>query len=97
MKVSTSPRTKRNANDGSWKLSDIDPTPEAKLFWEVVLFPVVLRADIRRAMGGYNGWAGDFSAYMPIAGWKIPASSPPGFSFGAPGLCVGDRETRTER
>jgi outer membrane scaffolding protein for murein synthesis (MipA/OmpV family) len=68
------------------RLSDVDPTPEAKVFGEVVLFPFVLRADIRRSMGGYNGWAGDFSAYMPIAGWKNRL-----FIFAGPAIAFGDR------
>ena len=29
---------------------------------------LVLRADIRRSIGGSNGWVGDFSAYMPMPG-----------------------------
>lgn len=52
------------------RLNDVEPSPEAKLFGELVLFPVVLRVDVRKSVGGYNGWAGDFSAYMPIAGSK---------------------------
>ena len=46
----------------------VPPGPEIKLFGEYVLFPVVLRLDVRRALGGYNGWVGDFSAYMPVVG-----------------------------
>jgi len=67
------------------RLGDVDPTPEAKLFGELVLFPVVLRANVRRAMGGYNGWAGDFGAYLPIAGTKRL------FIFAGPGLSFGDQ------
>lgn len=51
-------------------LGDIGWAPEPKLFGELVLFPVVLRADIRRAIGGHDGWIGDLGAYMPIAGSK---------------------------
>lgn len=47
---------------------DIGMAPVPKLFAEYVLFPVVLRADVRRALGGYNGWIGDVSAYMPVWG-----------------------------
>jgi outer membrane scaffolding protein for murein synthesis (MipA/OmpV family) len=72
------------------RLSDIDPTPEAKLFGEAVIFPFVIRADIRRSMGGYNGWAGDFSAYMPIAGWKKRL-----FVFAGPSIMFGDRNYMT--
>jgi len=49
---------------------DIGLAPTPKLFAEYVLFPVVLRADVRRALGGVDGWAGDLSAYMPIYGTK---------------------------
>lgn len=47
---------------------DIGLAPVPKLFAEYVLFPVVLRADVRRALGGVDGWAGDVSAYMPVYG-----------------------------
>lgn len=49
---------------------DIGLAPVPKLFAEYVLFPVVLRADVRRALGGVDGWMGDFSAYMPVWGTK---------------------------
>ncbi len=49
---------------------DIGYAPVPKLFAEYVLFPVVLRADVRRALGGVDGWAGDLSAYMPVFGTK---------------------------
>ena len=49
---------------------DIAGAPEAKLFAEAVLFPVVLRADLRRALGGYDGWRADIGAYMPLTGSK---------------------------
>ncbi len=68
------------------RLSDVSPTPEAKLFAELVLFPVVLRIDIRRSLRGYNGWAGDFSAYMPVAGWKNRL-----FIFAGPAITIADR------
>jgi len=68
------------------RLSDISPTPEGKFFGEVVLFPVVIRANVRRALRGYNGWAGDFSVYMPIAGWKRRL-----FIFAGPAIAFGDR------
>lgn len=47
---------------------DIGWAPVPKLFAEYVIFPVVLRADARRALGGVDGWAGDLSAYMPVWG-----------------------------
>jgi outer membrane scaffolding protein for murein synthesis (MipA/OmpV family) len=49
-------------------LDDLDPAAEAKLYGEVVLFPVVLRADARRILDGRAGWSADFSAYLPVAG-----------------------------
>ena len=49
-------------------LGNINPAPELKFFGEYVIFPLVLRADIRRGFGGYNGWIGDFSAYLPVVG-----------------------------
>jgi outer membrane scaffolding protein for murein synthesis (MipA/OmpV family) len=49
-------------------LGNINPSPELKLFAEYVIFPLVLRADVRRSFGGYNGWVGDLSAYAPVIG-----------------------------
>lgn len=47
----------------------VGPTPELKLFAEKVFFPVVLRIDFRQALGtGYQGYVGDLSVYMPVAG-----------------------------
>ncbi|GGF27914.1 hypothetical protein GCM10011611_37380 [Aliidongia dinghuensis] len=45
---------------------DIGYAPVPKLFAEYVIFPVVLRADVRRALGGVDGFAGDLSAYLPV-------------------------------
>ncbi len=39
-----------------------------KIFAEYVLFPVIVRADVRHNIGGVGGWIGDLSAYMPVAG-----------------------------
>ncbi|PKU23576.1 structural protein MipA [Telmatospirillum siberiense] len=49
-------------------MGDISPAAEPKLFAEYVLFPVVLRGNIRRGIGGNDGWIGDLSAYMPVYG-----------------------------
>ncbi|MDG3439778.1 MipA/OmpV family protein [Nitrospirillum amazonense] len=49
-------------------LGDISPAPEAKVFAEYTIFPVVLRTAVRRGFGGNNGWVGDVSAYLPVAG-----------------------------
>jgi outer membrane scaffolding protein for murein synthesis (MipA/OmpV family) len=48
-------------------LGDIDPAPEAKLFAQIFVLPAVLTADIRRGLGGHDGWIGDFGAYIPYA------------------------------
>ena len=47
-------------------LGDVAFTPEFKAFAETVLFPVTLRADVRRGLGGHDGWIGDLSAYLPV-------------------------------
>jgi len=47
-------------------LGDVNWAPEIKLFAEYVLFPVVLRADVRRALGGYDGVVADLGAYAPV-------------------------------
>jgi outer membrane scaffolding protein for murein synthesis (MipA/OmpV family) len=52
-------------------LDNINPAPSAHLFGEYVIsksFPLVLRADLRRNIGGDNGWVGDLGAYMPMPG-----------------------------
>lgn len=47
----------------------VGPTAEAKVFGEYVVFPVVFRLDFRQALGGgYDGYIGDASIYMPVAG-----------------------------
>lgn len=58
-----------NRDQKSRGLGDsVQGAPEAKLFAEYVIFPVVLRGDVRQALGGYSGIVGDLSAYMPVAG-----------------------------
>ena len=61
------------AEDRSYRLrglGDVQPGPELKLYGEFVWFPVTFRADVRRAIGGYNGWVSDLSVYSPIVGSK---------------------------
>ena len=60
----------RNDNDDSriCGLGDIDPAPEVKLFGQVFIMPVVLAIDIRRGIGGHDGWIGDLGIYMPLIG-----------------------------
>ena len=47
-------------------LPNISFAPEPKLFVQYVLWPVVLSADVRKAIGGNDGVIGDISAYVPI-------------------------------
>jgi outer membrane scaffolding protein for murein synthesis (MipA/OmpV family) len=49
-------------------VGDVQPGPELKGFGEYVWFPVTFRVDLRRSLGGYNGWVSDFSVYTPIIG-----------------------------
>lgn len=49
-------------------MGDLDLAGELKAFGEYVIFPVVLRADVRRTFGGKGGVTGDFSVYLPVAG-----------------------------
>jgi outer membrane scaffolding protein for murein synthesis (MipA/OmpV family) len=49
-------------------LGNIRPTMELKAFAEYVLFPVVVRGDVRRALSGHGGWTADLGAYVPVIG-----------------------------
>lgn len=52
-------------------LGNIAPAPVIKLFVSYAIsksFPLVLRADVRRVIGGANGWVGDLGMYMPLPG-----------------------------
>ena len=75
---------KAGENERLRGLPDINGAPEAKLFAELVHMPIVLRADVRRALGGYNGWSGDVGAYMPLGG------SDKFFVMAGPSLTLGD-------
>jgi outer membrane scaffolding protein for murein synthesis (MipA/OmpV family) len=69
-------------------LGNINPAVEAKLFADYVIskeFPLVLRADLRRSLGGSDGWIGDIGAYMPM-----PGSSARLFWFAGPSLTFAD-------
>jgi outer membrane scaffolding protein for murein synthesis (MipA/OmpV family) len=48
--------------------SNLSAAAAPKIFGEYVIFPVILRADVRHNIGGVGGWIGDVSAYMPVAG-----------------------------
>lgn len=52
-------------------LGNIEPAPVVKLFASYAIsksFPLVLRVDVRRVIGGANGWIGDVGTYMPLPG-----------------------------
>ncbi|KWB86358.1 MipA/OmpV family protein [Burkholderia ubonensis] len=67
---------------------NINPAPVLKLSADYVIskdFPLVLRADVRRSVGGSNGWVGDLSAYMPM-----PGSNEHFFWFAGPTVSFAD-------
>lgn len=69
-------------------MGNINPAPEAKLFAEYAVskeFPLVLRIDARRSLGGSDGWVGDIGAYMPL-----PGSSEKFFWFAGPTVTLAD-------
>lgn len=69
-------------------LGNINPAPGIKLSGEYVVskdFPLVIRADVRRYIGGSNGWIGDLGAYMPL-----PGSSKTFFWFAGPNVSFAD-------
>jgi outer membrane scaffolding protein for murein synthesis (MipA/OmpV family) len=75
-------------------LGNINPAPEAKIFAGYTLaksFPLTLRVDIRRQLGGSNGWVGDAGAYMPM-----PGSSEKFAWFVGPGVTFGDQRYMDE-
>ncbi len=52
-------------------LGNIEPAPAAKLFVAYAIskqFPLVIRADARRILGGSDGTVGDLGAYVPLPG-----------------------------
>lgn len=44
----------------------IHPAAEMKAFADYVIFPVVLRADVRHTINGYSGYLIDGAAYVPL-------------------------------
>jgi outer membrane scaffolding protein for murein synthesis (MipA/OmpV family) len=70
-------------------MGDISAAPVAKLFGSYVIsksFPLVLRADLRQFVGGADGLAADFGAYMPL-----PGSSEKLALFAGPSVTFADR------
>jgi len=47
-------------------LGTIGVAPEVKLFADVALLPVILDFDLRRAIGGTDGYIGDIGMHVPI-------------------------------
>ncbi len=78
----------RNDNDDPRirGLGDIDPAPQAKLFGQVFILPVVLSFDVRRGIGGHDGWIGDLSAYMPLS------ASEKFIAFAGPSVTLADQD-----
>ena len=69
-------------------MKNINPAPEAKLFAEYAVskeFPLVMRVDARRSLGGSDGWIGDIGAYLPL-----PGSSEKFYWFAGPTLTLAD-------
>jgi outer membrane scaffolding protein for murein synthesis (MipA/OmpV family) len=71
-------------------LGDISAAPVLKLFGSYVLskaFPLVLRADARRVVGGGDGLLGDLEAFMPL-----PGSSQKFVMFAGPSITFANRQ-----
>jgi outer membrane scaffolding protein for murein synthesis (MipA/OmpV family) len=71
-------------------LGDISPAPVVKVFGSYVIskeFPLILRADVRRIIGGAGGALGDLEAFMPL-----PGSSKTFFMFGGPSVTFANRQ-----
>jgi len=49
-------------------LGNVGAAPEPRLFAGVALLPVVIAANLRRALGGHDGVIGDLGAYVPVYG-----------------------------
>ncbi|MDR3416060.1 MAG: MipA/OmpV family protein [Nevskia sp.] len=47
-------------------LPGIHAAPELKLFAEEAFTPALVRFDVRRAIGGYDGWVADLSLYAAL-------------------------------
>ena len=71
-------------------LGDISAAPVIKLFASYVVskeFPLVLRADMRRIVGGSDGLLGDVEAFMPL-----PGSSKTFVMFAGPSITFSNRQ-----
>jgi outer membrane scaffolding protein for murein synthesis (MipA/OmpV family) len=71
-------------------LADIGPAPVVKIFGSYVVskqFPLVLRVDVRRIVGGAGGLLGDLEAFMPL-----PGSSRTFVMFAGPSITFSNRQ-----
>lgn len=71
-------------------LGDISAAPLVKVFGSYVIskeLPLVLRADVRRIVGGANGLLGDLDAFMPL-----PGSSKTFIMFAGPTITFSNRQ-----
>jgi outer membrane scaffolding protein for murein synthesis (MipA/OmpV family) len=71
-------------------LGDIDPAPVVKVFGSFVVskkFPLIVRADVRRIIGGAGGVLGDLEAFMPL-----PGSSKTFIMFAGPSITFANRQ-----
>ena len=69
-------------------MGNVAMAPELKLFGEYAVskaFPLVMRFDVRRTVGGSNGLIGDLGAYLPL-----PGSTDTLFLFAGPTLTLAD-------
>jgi outer membrane scaffolding protein for murein synthesis (MipA/OmpV family) len=67
-------------------LGDIEPAPVIKLFASYAVsksFPLVVRLNVRRVVGGADGWIGDLGTYLPL-----PGSSKKLVMFAGPSITV---------
>src|SRR5258708_9997260 len=70
-------------------LGNIEVAPVVKFFGSYVVskqFPLVLRGDLRRYVGGADGLVGDLEAYLPL-----PGSSKKFVMFAGPSVTFADR------
>lgn len=69
-------------------LGNVGAAPEVKGFAEYILsrdFPLALRVNVRRALGGSNGLVGDVGVYLPL-----PGSSEKLIMFAGPSVSFAD-------
>lgn len=66
-------------------MGDIAFAPEANAFAQIYVMPLALTLDVKRTIGGMDGWSGNLGAYMPLSfGRKF-------LLFAGPSLSVADQ------